>query len=52
MSYELRPVTEEEYPAYVRAVEAAFGGHPADDEISEWRTLTELDRTLAAFEGD
>jgi predicted acetyltransferase len=52
MEYELRPVTEEEYPAYVRSVEAAFGSHPADDDITEFRTLTELDRTLAAFEGD
>ncbi|MEY2566156.1 MAG: hypothetical protein QOE35_685 [Actinomycetota bacterium] len=52
MSYELRPVTEEEFPAYVRSVEAAFGGQPTDEDIPEFRTLTELDRTLAAFEGD
>jgi predicted acetyltransferase len=52
MQYDLRPVTEEEWPAYVRAVEMAFGTSPADDDVVEWRTVTELDRTLAAFEGD
>jgi predicted acetyltransferase len=52
MSFQLRPVTEEEWPAFARSVSAAFGGQPTDDEIAEWRSLNEIDRTLAAFEGD
>jgi predicted acetyltransferase len=52
MEYELRPVTDEEWPAYVRAVELGFISHPDDDDIANWRTTVELDRTLAAFEGD
>jgi predicted acetyltransferase len=52
MDPQLRPVTEEEWPAYVRAVSAAFGGHPSDEEYDEWRSVAELDRTLAAFDGD
>lgn len=52
MTYDLRPVTEEEWPAFVRAVSAAFGSHPSDEEYDEWRAVFEIDRTLAAFEGD
>ena len=52
MSYQLRPVTEEEWPAYVRAVETAFGSSPSEDDVAEWRAQTDIDRTLAAFEGD
>jgi predicted acetyltransferase len=50
--YELRPVTEEEWPDYVRSVEAAFGTHPDEADYAEWRAVAELDRTLCAFEGD
>jgi predicted acetyltransferase len=52
MQYDLRPVTEEEWPDYVRSVEAGFGTHPSEDDYAEWRSVAELDRTLAAFEGD
>ena len=52
MDYVLRPVVEEEWPLYCRAVEGAFGSQPDDEDIRGWRTVTELDRTLAAFEGD
>lgn len=52
MDYQLRPVTEDEWPAFVRAVQAAFGGHPTDEEYDEWRPVFELDRTLCAFEDD
>lgn len=52
MALDLRPVTEEEWPAYVRAVEAAFGSHPDDEDITAWRSVTDIDRTLAVFEGD
>ena len=52
MDYTLRPVVEEEWPAYVRAVGAAFGDHPDDEDAASWRAETEIDRTLAAFDGD
>src|SRR5258706_11406003 len=50
--YQLRPVVDEEFPAFARAVEAAFGSQPDDDDIAEWRGLTEFDRTIAVFDGD
>jgi predicted acetyltransferase len=52
MSFDLRAVTEEEWPAYVRAVETAFGTSPTEDDVTEWRAQTDIARTLAAFEGD
>jgi predicted acetyltransferase len=50
MDLEIRPITEEEYPAYARAVESAFGSVPTDQETEFYRQDTELDRTLAAFD--
>jgi predicted acetyltransferase len=47
---EIRPVSEQEFPAFSRSVEAAFGHHADDDEVADQRSLTELERTLAAFE--
>jgi predicted acetyltransferase len=52
MQYELRPVTEEEWPAYVKACETGFLVHGDEDDIATWRTTAELDRTVAAFEAD
>ncbi|CAN5848108.1 GNAT family N-acetyltransferase [soil metagenome] len=48
----IRPVTEEEYPAFVRAVARQFGDDVHDDDITAYRTVTDLDRTLGAFDGD
>jgi predicted acetyltransferase len=50
MSFELRPVTSEEVPAFARASMTGFGVsvQPARFEL-EW-TNHELDRTLAAFD--
>jgi len=52
MDVEIRPISEDESPAYARAVEAPFGHQPSDAEVEAWRPMTELARTLAAFEGD
>jgi predicted acetyltransferase len=51
--FELRPVTREELPEFTRTDLAAFGERPADPKRLEldWTSL-ELDRTLAAFDGD
>ena len=51
MDVELRPVTEDEYPAFARAVAAVFGHVVEEAEIPRWRSVTRLHRTLAGFEG-
>lgn len=52
-SLELRAVTEDEFPAFARAVSQAFGEEPSsDDATAAWRAVTEFDRTLAFFDGD
>lgn len=51
--FQLRPVTREELSAFTHTELAAFGERPADPARIDldWTSL-ELDRTLAAFEGD
>jgi predicted acetyltransferase len=53
IDFELRPVTREELPAFTHTELAAFGERPGDPARIEldWTSL-ELDRTLAAFDGD
>ncbi|MCU1375213.1 MAG: hypothetical protein JWO68_2499 [Actinomycetia bacterium] len=50
MELELRPVTEDEYPAFVRAVAAGFGEHVEDRDIGFARSQMDLDRTLTVFD--
>lgn len=52
MDFELRAVTEEEFPAYWRVVEAGFGYQTSGESTARWRRVTELDRTLAVFDRD
>ncbi len=52
MSYELRSVTAEEFPRYIRAIGTVFGGGLNDEDISDIFKTTELDRTLAVFDGE
>lgn len=52
MDLELRAVTGEELPAFVRACELTFGMGTTDDKVERVRTLLPLERTLAAFDGD
>lgn len=51
MDVELRPVTEDEYPAFARSVGAVFGHVVEDDEIPRWRSVTTIERTIAGFDG-
>jgi predicted acetyltransferase len=51
MGIELRSVTDDEFPAYARAIATAFGSLPDEQGITDWRATTELDRTIAAFDG-
>lgn len=50
MDLPIRPIAEDEFPAYCRAIEAAFGNQASDEEIAGWKSVTEFDRTLAAVE--
>jgi predicted acetyltransferase len=50
VDYELRPIEADEFPAFSRAVEAAFGHQPTEQELELWRSVTEFDRTLAVFD--
>lgn len=50
MDLELRDITDDEFPAYARAVEAAFGSQPSDEELSDWAVLSEGEHRWAAFD--
>jgi predicted N-acetyltransferase YhbS len=50
MDLELRPVTDEEFPAFSRTIEAAFGTLATDNDIELWRLVTEFDRTIGGFD--
>lgn len=52
MPIAIRPVTEDELEEFFRVAEATFGGHPHEGRNATERTVLELDRTLAAFDGD
>ena len=52
MSFELRPVTEDEFPTLVTAMGDGFGFHADEDTNADILSRTELDRTLCAFDGD
>lgn len=52
MDLTLRPVTADEFPSYFDTMCAAFGDDPRRDALEQLRAITELDRTLAAYEGD
>lgn len=49
--YPLRPVREDEFTAYARMIAAGFGDDIRDDRIAIERSVAELDRTIAAFDG-
>lgn len=49
---DIRPVSEEEFPQYARAVSRGFGDHLPDDLVTSRRKITDLSRTIGAFDGD
>lgn len=51
MQIELRPITADEYAAFMQANFMAFGVHPSDDAMARERLMLELDRTVAAYDG-
>ena len=50
MTFEIRPVTAEEWPDYVRAEHIPFGVHISDAEMQVQSQRYGIHRTLAAFE--
>ncbi|CAN5724511.1 GNAT family N-acetyltransferase [soil metagenome] len=52
VSLEIRPLREDEFPAYSLRIEKAFGSVPTAEQIADWRSISELDRSLAVFDAD
>ena len=50
MDLELRDITDDEFPAYSRVIEAAFGQQPTDEEVADAAALTEGEHRWAAFD--
>lgn len=50
MSVDIRPVTDDELPAFSRRLATAFSGTTSDERIASNRRITELDRTLSAWD--
>ena len=51
MKYEIRPVSELEIPRFVDVAGIAFGEEHSEEGVNRFRSKTELDRTVAAFDG-
>lgn len=47
-----RPITDDEWSAYFQIIEPTFGQWATENESYFWRALTQLDRTLAVFDGE
>ncbi|HEX5587709.1 MAG TPA: GNAT family N-acetyltransferase [Acidimicrobiia bacterium] len=52
MDLELRPIVEDERPAFFRAISTGFGDIPRDEQLGPWGLDLEPDRTLAVFDDD
>jgi len=50
VEFDIRPVGEDELPAFTRAVDTAFGIHATHELLAATRALAELDRTLAVVD--
>jgi predicted acetyltransferase len=51
MDFDLRPVTEEEVPSFLRCSEGAFGIQLDDEAVEVEAPAVEVDRSLAVFDG-
>jgi len=47
---EIRTITEDEFEAAVRSLEASFSGSATDEDLRRERAVAEIDRWLAAFD--
>ncbi|GII55606.1 UPF0256 protein [Planotetraspora thailandica] len=52
MTVEVRPITESEWPAFAAVDYETFNSSNPPVAADRWRELVEIDRSLAAFDGD
>lgn len=52
MDVEIRPIAEDEFEAWMRAIETAFGGHVRPEDVENERKVLDPARCLAALDGD
>ena len=52
MDVQIRTIREDEFEVYASAVETAFGSFVDAADLERERSIAELDRTFAAFDGD
>lgn len=52
MDVEIRPIAEDEFEAWMRAIETAFGGHVRPEDVGNERKVLDPARCLAALDGD
>jgi predicted acetyltransferase len=52
MDVEIRAIVEEEFEAWMRAIEASFGGHVRPEDVENERKVLDPARCLAAIDGD
>jgi predicted acetyltransferase len=52
MDIDIRAIEPNEFEAFIKVDQNAFGEHPEQESTDLWRGITELDRSLAAFDGD
>ncbi|MCU0267743.1 MAG: GNAT family N-acetyltransferase [Acidimicrobiales bacterium] len=52
MSIELRAIGDDEFPVWCAVCDAAFGSLVTEQFAAQQRSVTELDRTVAAFDAD
>ncbi|MEU6331825.1 GNAT family N-acetyltransferase [Streptomyces sp. NPDC047049] len=50
--YLLRPITDGEFAIWARVIANTYGSDRSDEELAHERATIELDRTIAAFDGD
>jgi predicted acetyltransferase len=52
MDVRIRAISPDEFGAWIRTLEGAFGGRATDEEVERERAVAEVERCLAAFDGD
>ena len=50
MDFDIRPIVEEEYEPWLKAIDVGFGSHTRDSDPPRLRPTFKLDRTVAAFD--
>ena len=51
MDIDIRPIVQDEFPAYLRATARAFGGHARDEDIGRYATAFIPGRWVGAYQG-